>query len=136
MFWEYSSFCASEKYPGEMLAFGKYKSFSFDRPIIWKHPPSWAEREIEFYNVWRNTVRRYTACELTKSDDILSALSGLAKQMELGLGRQEQLYMWPLETLLGFRAPLVVTRASFQDQASISRTSMVLGFCQRTSIQP
>lgn len=84
LFWECSSFCASEKRPGTVipptLARSRLKGKSFDSPYLWVQSPGSEERDFQFYRCWMNIVSAYTACDLTNPEDKLVAISGMAKQ--------------------------------------------------------
>ncbi|KAK3171912.1 hypothetical protein OEA41_003996 [Lepraria neglecta] len=82
LIWECGSLGASEKAPNEMLLGSPRKRRWFGGPALLtrtvneqEHPDYW------LYRIWMNTVNDYTGRNLTRSEDKLVAISGLAKQV-------------------------------------------------------
>jgi len=66
-----------------------------DPPINGRHRQQLAgldpDPRLFAYNIWERIVEAYTACQLTKAEDKLIALSGIAKHMQPILGNDEYL---------------------------------------------
>ena len=82
LIWECGSLGASEKAPNEMLLGSPRKRHWFGGHALLtrtvneqEHPDYW------LYRIWMNTVNNYTGRNLTRSEDKLVAISGLAKQV-------------------------------------------------------
>ena len=82
LIWECGSLGASEKAPNEMLLASPRKRHWFGGPALLtrtvdeqEHPDYW------LYRIWMNIFNNYTGSNLTRSEDKLVAISGLAKQV-------------------------------------------------------
>ncbi len=95
LFWECLEMDACETYPD---------GIPFSNPRRWKD--LYLHTEIRrmvalepetkqmLYNYWRETLRVYTGCGLTKAEDKLVAISGLAKKVQSYLGDEYLAGLW------------------------------------------
>jgi len=87
----------AEQYPNRLpqilQAAASFKGI--DPPINGRHRQQLAgldpDPRLFAYNIWERIVEAYTACQLTKAEDKLIALSGIAKHMQPILGNDEYL---------------------------------------------
>lgn len=102
VFWECQELMACETFPRGIPEGFTRKASNLNRliprtlsdaasskPHNKEHQP-----DRDLYDNWRIIVREYTRCKLTKSEDKLVALSGIAKQMQLHINDVYLAGMW------------------------------------------
>jgi hypothetical protein len=91
LFWECEELSACETYPNgvpkSMTLFDNTLNFKSMDPVVdgekLRELNNWdcSSSQLNPMYVWENVIRTYTACSLTKADDKLVAISGIAKWM-------------------------------------------------------
>jgi hypothetical protein len=108
LFWECRMEEACETYPYGIPQ-GMVKSKNcLKRPLLPKSTVSFSEQQSpnhirEVYVFWWEAVKVYSKCELSREEDKLVAISGLAKEVNRALGGQDQYLagLWRRDMLSG-----------------------------------
>ena len=101
LFWECFELDACETYPDGLPQLGPFafeknlRYFDLDEEISRRKSRAlMPEQKQSVYEYWHSIVRTYTACNLTRAEDKLMAISGLAKRIQLSLGDEYLAGLW------------------------------------------
>ena len=107
LLWECVELDACETYPDGLPHAdpGRWKGIDLDVEFLSKILALEPERKQSMYEFWHEVVRIYTLCDLTRPEDKLVAISGLAKRVQRCLGDEYIAGLWreslPSELLWG-----------------------------------
>ncbi|CAF9938262.1 hypothetical protein IMSHALPRED_000735 [Imshaugia aleurites] len=98
LFWECFELSACETYPNGLPQRPHEKNtryFDLDKAISRRTSRALLpEQKLPIYEYWQRIVSTYSACNLTRAEDRLVAISGLAKRIQLSLGDEYLAGLW------------------------------------------